>query len=65
MTKLQKMRKRAGLTQAELARECNVSIKTIQALEIGQNDINKTAVITVIRMAEALGCTIYDIIEAE
>ncbi len=65
MTNLQRQRIRAGITQQELSERTGVSIRTIQSLERGQSNINKTAVITVIKIADVLKCSIYDVIEAE
>lgn len=65
MTNLQRIRKQRGLTQAELSRRSRVGLKTIQALEIGQNNINKANVMTCLKLADALETTVRSILEAE
>ena len=56
------MREDAGMTQAELAEKSGVSLRQIQAFEMGYRDINKANVLTVLRLSEALECDVYDII---
>lgn len=63
MTKLKNMRETKGLTQAELSAKSGVNLRTVQNFEQGFKDINKANVITVLSLAEALGCSVYDIIE--
>lgn len=60
---LQYMRKTKGITQKELAERSHVSIRQIQHYEQKTHDINGASVITVLNIAEALGCDVYDIIE--
>jgi transcriptional regulator with XRE-family HTH domain len=61
--KLTEIRKKRGLTQAELAEASNVSYRTIQEYEQGRSDLNKASVITVCQIAKALNCTVEDLIE--
>lgn len=63
MTNLKHKREEAGLSQSGLAEASGVSVRMIQHYEQGFKDINKAAVITVKRLADALGCKIEDIIE--
>lgn len=63
MTRLQYVRRAIDISQSELAKRSGVSIRTIQALEIGARDIDKASVVTVLKLAQALGCKIEDIIE--
>ena len=56
------MRESKGLTQKELAERSHVSIRQIQHYEQGTHDINGASVVTVLNLAEALGCDVYDII---
>jgi transcriptional regulator with XRE-family HTH domain len=56
------MREDKGMTQAELSEKSGVSIRVIQAFERGARDINKAQVVTVLELAEALECDIYEII---
>ena len=65
MSALQERRKAAGLSQSELARKAEVSVRTIQHFEQGTMDISKAAVVTVLRLAEALGCEIQDLLELQ
>lgn len=62
ITKLQDKRKEAGLSQSQLAAKSGISLRTLQYYEIGKRDIRKAAVETVIALAEALGCSINEII---
>lgn len=59
---LKYFRELKGMTQAELAEASGVSLRTIQAYEQGYKDINKGQLITGLKLAEALDCDIYDII---
>lgn len=61
--KLTDIRKKRGLTQAELAEASNVSYRTIQEYEQGRSDLNKASVMTVYQIAKALNCTVEDLIE--
>ena len=56
------MRELQGLSQSDLADKSGVSVRMIQNYEQGTNDINKAQVITVLQLAEALECDVYDII---
>lgn len=61
-TNLQKARQAAGLSQSQLADKAGVSLRMLQFYETGYRDIRKAAVVTVLALAEALGCSINDII---
>lgn len=56
------MRESKGMTQAELAEKAGVNLRMVQNYEQGFKDINKATVLTVLRLAEALGCDVYDIL---
>ena len=62
-TRLQKLRKAQGLTQAELARLSGVSLRMIQLYEQRQSDINKASGETITALARALCCNFYEIME--
>ncbi len=62
MNNLKEYRRRAGLTQLQLAAEVGISSRTLQDYEQGQKPLEKAAAITVLRMAKALGCTVEDLI---
>lgn len=58
MTKLEELRRKAGLTQAELAKLSGVATSTISRFEVvGLNDAK---VKTLLAIANALGCRIGD-----
>lgn len=61
-TNLQKKRQEAGLSQRQLAEKAGLSLRTLQHYEIGDKDIRKAAIETVLALAEALGCDINEII---
>lgn len=61
-SRLKYFREDKGWTQQELSENSGVSIRLIQAYEQGYKDINKAQVITVLQLAEALECDVYDII---
>ncbi len=56
------MRESKDMTQAELAEKAGVNLRTVQNYEQGFKDINKATVLTVLRLAEALECNVYDIL---
>ncbi len=62
-TKLAKIRKARGFTQAELAEAAGITLRMVQLYEQRQNDINKAQVDTVLALAKALGCDIEDILD--
>ena len=63
MSNLKRIREDRGMTQASLSDKSGVSKRLIQAYEQGYKDINKAQVLTVVRLAETLGCTVTDLIE--
>lgn len=64
-SKLQQIRKMRGLTQENLAKYCNISIKSVQAYEQGTRKLEKANKNTIIKICEVLNCKISDIIESE
>ena len=64
-TRLQTIRKERNMTQKELAALSGVSLRIIQLYEQRQNDINKAAGSVINRLAWALNCNFYDIMELE
>lgn len=65
MSKLQEVRKSAGLSQSKLAQRSNVSIRMIQHYEQGTKDINQAAGITLYKLASVLDVAIEDLLEIE
>ena len=63
MTQLQMIRKGTGMSQSELAKKAEMSVRTLQSLESGARDIDKVSVLTALKIARALGCSIEDILE--
>ena len=63
--KLKFHREIRDMSQSELAKLSGVPRRTIQAYEQGYKDINKAKVETVLQLAKALKCSIYDIIDDE
>ena len=62
-TNLQYLRNDKRLTQGKLSELSGVNIRMIQHYEQGVKDINKAQAITVYKLAEALGCSMEDLIE--
>lgn len=60
---LKKLREKAGLSQSELAKKSGVSVRIIQHYEQGFRDIKKANVMTVIALADALGCDIKKLVK--
>lgn len=60
-TKLQQQRKKYGYSQRELAEKTDVNIRTLQQYELGTKDISKASASVVLSLANALGCSIEDI----
>lgn len=63
MNKLKEYRKRAGLTQPELAKKVGISHRTLQDYEQGRKPLEKAAAITVLTMARCLDCSVADLID--
>ena len=63
MTQLQDKRKAVGMSQSELAKAAEMSVRTLQALEVGARNIDKVAVLTALKLARALDCNIEDILD--
>ena len=59
MTKLEELRRKAGLTQAELAKLSGVATTTISRFEV--EGLNDAKVKTLLAVANALGCRIGDL----
>lgn len=63
MTNLKRIRESRGLTQTELAIKSEVNMRTIQNYEQGKANINKGAVITILKLSRALDCNMLEIME--
>lgn len=62
-TNLKYIRSIYNLTQAELAEQSGVSLRSIQMYEQRNKNINKANAETLYRLAKTLGCTMEDLIE--
>lgn len=62
-TNLSRYRKTAGLSQRELARYSQVSIRAIQLYEQRRLDINMAPAVKLLRLSKVLGCYIEDLLE--
>ena len=60
---LKKIRVNYGCSQKELAEMSGVSLRSIQMYEQKRKDINKAQIDAVLKIANALGCNIKDILE--
>lgn len=65
MNALKDYRKKAGLTQPELAEKVGISHRTLQDYEQGQKPLEGARAITVLKMARTLGCTVEDLIDPD
>lgn len=63
MNRLKHYRTRLGLSQARLAEEAGLSLRTLQDYEQGRKPLEKAAAITVLNLARCLGCTVENLIE--
>lgn len=62
-SKLSEIRTARGFTQQQLSEASGVTLRMIQLYEQRQNDISKAQVHVVIRLANALGCQVEDLID--
>lgn len=62
-TNLKRIREVLTLSQSKLAEASGVSVRMIQHYEQGVKDLNKAQAITVYRLAQALNCTVEDLLE--
>lgn len=62
-TNLKRIRKLVGLTQSELAEQCEIPLRTIQQYEQRQKDINKARGEYLIVMSRVLNCLPEDLVE--
>ena len=65
LTRLRMYRENCNLSQSELAKLSDVSLRQIQMFEQRQRDINKTGAITLYKLSKALHCNMDDLIEVE
>lgn len=67
MTNLKRIREASGISQSRLAGISGVSIRNIRAYEStgeqSSRDINKAQALVVYQLAQALGCSVEDLLE--
>lgn len=63
MTNLKKYREAAGLSQSQLAEKSGVNFRMIQYYEQRAKDINKAEGLRLHQLAQALGCTMENLLE--
>ena len=62
-TRLARIREERRLTQADLAEQSGVHLRSIQMYEQRHNDVNKAQAESLYRLSRTLGCTIEDLLE--
>ena len=62
-TNLKRIRTAYGCTQAALAKQSGVTLRSIQMYEQRRKDINKASAETLYRISKVLGCTVENLIE--
>ncbi|MBQ9456892.1 MAG: helix-turn-helix transcriptional regulator [Bacilli bacterium] len=62
-TNLKRLRTRRGVSQAELAKEAGIGLRSIQMYEQRQKQINKASAETLYRLSKVLGCSVEDLLE--
>lgn len=60
---LKDRRLKAGMSQAQLAAASGVNVRMIQKYEQGSNDLNKASGETLLKLAQALGCRMEDLMD--
>jgi DNA-binding XRE family transcriptional regulator len=61
MSKLKEIRERNNLSQAQLAEQIDISIRTLQAYEQGQRDFTGAKLETILKACATLKCNLEDI----
>lgn len=62
MNNLQHYRKKAGLSQSQLAGLVGISVRTLQDYEQDRKPLEGARAITVLNMSKALGCTVENLL---
>lgn len=65
MQKLRSLRKDRGLSQQGLANISGVPLRVIQSHEYGQRVVEHARLSTLVKLATALGCRFYDLLDDE
>lgn len=62
---LKDRRMNAGMSQTQLAAASGVNVRMIQKYEQGSNDLNKASGETLLKLAQALGCHMEDLMDVK
>lgn len=62
-TNLKRIRTTYGISQSELAKQADVSLRSIQMYEQRNKDINKASAATLYRISRVLGCRMENLLE--
>lgn len=62
---LQRLRKEAGLSQSQLAAATGIKVQVLQQYEQGVRDLNGAKLPTLLKICNALGCRLADIVTDE
>lgn len=65
MSNLKETRIVKGISQSKLAELSGVNVRMIQHYEQGVKNINKAEAMTVYKLAEALRCNVWELLEFE
>jgi len=65
LTNLKRLRQAAGYSQALLAKKTGVSLRSIQMYEQRKKGINKAQVMSLVKIARVIGCSVEDLLEKE
>ena len=60
--KLQAARKAAGMSQSQLANAAGISVRILQDYERGGRDLNGAKLVTILKLCNALSCSLRDIL---
>ena len=63
MNRLRQVRKERGMTQVELSLKSGIPQQTISAIEAGER--KNPGILTMYRIAQTLGCTVYELWECD
>ena len=59
---LKSLRLAAGLSQSQLAKATGLNVRTLQHYEQGSKDLNAAKLATLLKICNALGCRLEDIL---
>jgi transcriptional regulator with XRE-family HTH domain len=62
---MKELREKAGLTRAQLSEQTGISFRTIEAYEQGRKDINGAKLKTLLKLCQALGCSLSGLLTDE